>query len=53
MIKTYKILTGKCRDSPLLGWGLFFSDDYREVTVGDYKKIGQNMIYASFYLLIE
>ena len=46
MIETYKIMTGKYRDNPLLSWGC------SSVTRGHslrLQKIGRNVIYVSIF----
>ena len=55
MIETYKILTGKydVETAPSLVevcWSLFLSSERSQLEI---TKIGQNMIYVSFVLLIE
>ena len=56
VIETYKILTGKydIETAPslvtILGWGWFLSNERSQLEI---TKIGQNMIYVSFVLLIE
>ena len=54
MIETYKIMTGKYDIEivpSVLSWGLLFLSNERSQL--EITKIGQDMIYVSFVLLIE